>query len=224
MLVDIRPIDDSPLMGLILGKMAYLFMFLATGVLCLFYENLQNVIPGHPILSFLVLACGSMVLTFLIMRLVLIGAAFSALCGMFMLCVLFQMIIRAIKPDSTQYFILLTVIFSVICLPLCFFNLYFDTGCIYIRGLSCIVAGILNVLTSAFYVLVIRWAWEEYCPPQGGFVVEDKILYESIVGDFFGTPRGFASVPGAVIFYIAFAVICLGAFVATIIFRDKLKN
>jgi len=213
--------DDGPLIYIILGKMAYPFMFIATGIMCLTYKSLQNIIPGHPILSFLVLVCGVMVLTFLIMRLTLIGAAFSALCCMFMLCFLFQMIMGAIKPDSTQYFILLTVIFSVISLPLCYINLSFDSGCIHIRGISCIVAGILNALTAAFYILVIRGAWEDYRFSQGGIVIEDKILYNSFLGDIVGAPTGFASVPGAVMFYIVFAVICLGAFVATIIFLDN---
>ena len=214
--------DDSPLLAIILGKTAYPFMFIATGIMCSMYESLQNVIPGHLVLSFLVLACGVMVLTFLIMRLRLIGTAFSALCCMFILCFLFQMIMGAIEPNSTQYFILLTVIFSAISLPLCFFNLRFDTGCIHIRGLSCIVAGILNALTAAVYILVIKGAWEDYRFSQGGIVIADKILYNSFLGDIIGAPSGFASVPGAVMFYIVFAVICLGAFVATIIFRDKL--
>lgn len=216
--------DGSPLMALMLRKMAYPFMFIATGILCSMYESLQNVIPGHPILSFLVLACGAMVLTFLIMRLTLIGTAFSALCCMFILCVVFQIIMNAIKPDSVQYFILLTVIFSVISLRLCYLNLRFDTGRIRIRGVSCIVAGILNALTTALYILIIRGTWEDYRFSQGGIVVEDKILYDSIVGDIVGAPRGFASVPGAVAFYIVLAGICLGAFVATIIFRDKMND
>lgn len=216
--------DNSPLPIIILGKTAYPFMLIVTGILCSMYESLQNVIPGHPILSFLVLACGAMVLTFLIMRLALIGAAFSALCCMFILCVVFQIIMNAIKPDSVQYFILLTVIFSVICLTLCYFNLAWDSGCIYISGLSCIVAGILNTLSAAFYILIIRGIWEEYCIPNGGIVIEDKILYDSIVGDIVGAPRGFASVPGAVVFYIVFAVICIGVFVATVVFRDTIAR
>ena len=209
--------EDYSLLGIILSKMAYPFMFIVTGIMCLMYESLQNVIPGHPILSFLVLACGTMILTFLILRLTLIGAAFSALCCMFILCTVFMMIMGAIEPDSVQYFILLTVVFSAISLPLCFLNLRSGNGCIRIRGLSCIVAGILNALTAATYILVIRGTWEDYRFSQGGIVIEDKIL-----GDIIGTPMGFVSLPGAVAFYIVFAVLCLGTFVATIIFRDKL--
>lgn len=221
----VEPLEPeiSPLV-IILGKMAYLFIFIITGIMCLSHESLQNVIPGHPILSFLVLAFGAMVITFLIMRLILIGAAFSALCCMIILDIVYEMILNAISPDSVQYYILLTVIFSAISLPLCFFNLRCDTGCIHIRGLSCIVAGVLNALTAAQYILIIRCTWEDYCSPQGSLVIEDKILYDSFLGDIFGAPRGFASVPGAVIFYIVFAAICLGAFAATIIFRDKLTD
>lgn len=210
---------DLSLLGFILRNMVYPFMFIATGLMCLIYESLQNVIPGHPVLSFLVLACGMMVITFLIMQLELIGPALSALCCMFILCLAFGMIMNTIKPDSVQYFILLTVIFSAISLPLCFANLTNGSGRVYIRGLSCIVAGILNALTSALYILIIRSAWGECSFLQDSFVIKDKIVYDSILGDIFG---GFASVPGAVAFYIVFAVICLGTFAATIIFRDKL--
>lgn len=86
------------------------------------------------------------------------------------------------------------------------------------------VAGILNTLSAAFYILIIRGTWEEYCIPNGGIVIEDKILYDSIVGDIVAAPRGFASVPGAVMFYIVFAVICIGVFVATIVFRDTIAR
>lgn len=215
---------DIGLFGIILGKMAYPFMFIITGAMCLSHKSLQNVIPGHPILSFLVLAFGAMVLTFLIMRLVLIGAAFSALCCMMILHIVYEMILNALRPDSVQYYILITVIFSAISLLLCYLNLCSDWGCIHIRGLSCILAGILNALTAAQYILIIRVTWEDYCSPQGSLVIEDKILYDSFLGDTFGAPRGFASVPGAVVFYIVFAAICLGAFAATIIFRNELTK
>ena len=217
-------ICEHPFLGLMLGKMVFPFMFIVTGIMCLTYENFQNVIPGHPILSFLILECGMMVITHLISLLTLIGSALSALCCMFILSGVFAVITDFIELDSLQFFIFLTVIFSVISLPLCFINLIFDGGRWSIPGLSCIVAGILNALTSAFYILAIRRTWEVYCFPQGGIVVEDKILYDSIVGDIFGTPMGFASVPGAVAFYIISAVICLGAFMATIIFREKLTQ
>ena len=217
-----RASDDSPFLAVILGKTAYPFMFIVTGIMCSTFESLQNVIPGHPILSFLVLVCGVMVLTFLLMRLALIGASFSALCCMFILCVVFMLIVYAIKPDSVQYFVFLTVIFSAICLPLCYINLACDSGSIYIKGISCSVAGILNALTAGTYVLTIRGVWEEYYFSQRSVIIEDKILYDSVVGDIFGVPRGFASVPEAVVFYIVFAMICIGAFVATIIFRNKL--
>ena len=216
--------DSSPFVALMLRKMAFPFMLIATGIMCMANESLQNVIPGHPILSFLVLACGAMLLTFWITRLTLIGSAFSALCCMIILSFVFQMIMDAIEPDSKQYYILLTVIFSAISFVLCYLNLRFDTGCIRIYGLSCIVAGIMNALTAALYILIIRCTWEEYCIPSGGIIVEDKILYDSIVGDIVGAPRGFVSVPGAVAFYIVLAGICLGAFVATIIFRDQIND
>ena len=217
-------LEDHPLLLFILAKMAFPFMFFATGIMCLLLESFQNVIPGHPILSFLVLECGAMVLTHLITLLTLIGAAFSALCCMFILSSVFTIITDSIELDSLQYFILLTVIFSVISLPLCFLNLIFDGGRWSIPGLSCIVAGIMNALTAALYILAIRNAWVVYRLPQGGFVVEDKIVNDSILGEFVTSPSGFASVPGAVMFYIVFAVICLGAFVATIIFREKLDQ
>lgn len=213
--------DFNPFIAIIFGKTAYLFMLIATGIMCLIFENLQNIIPGHPILSFLILACGAMVLTFLIMQLELIGSAFSALCCMFLLCLLFGVITDALEPDSVQYYILLTVIFSAISLPLCYINLEWDSGRIYIRGLSCIVSGILNTLTSAIYILAIRISWQNCRFPQGDIVIEDKILH-SLLEDIIELPPGFASVPGAVVFYIVFSVICLGAFVATIIFRKKL--
>lgn len=216
--------DYNPLMVLMLTKMVYPFMFIVTGIMCMEHESLQNVIPGHPILSFLIMACGAMVLTFLITQLTLIGTALSALCCMFILSVVYQIIVNAIKPDSVQYFILLTVIFSAISLGLCYLNLRYETGRIRIRGVSCIVAGILNMLTAALYILIIRGRWEDYRFSQGGIVVEDKILYDSIVGEFFGAPRGFASVPGAVAFYIVLIGICLGAFVATIIFRNDMND
>lgn len=221
MWIEVVPVDDGPLIALILGKMAYPFMFIATGIMCLANKSLQNVIPGHPILSFLVLACGAMVLTFLIMQLVLIGSAFSALGCMIILSVLFYTIMCAIQPDSVQYFILLTVVFSAISLPLCYLNLSWDSGRIHIRGLSCIVAGILNAYTAAFYITTIGSAWEE-CPiSQGNILIENKILDDSIVANFLMFPSSFASVPGAVMFYIILAVICLGAFAATIIYDRK---
>ena len=217
--------DENPILGFIFQNMAYPFMFIATGLMCIIYESLQNVIPGHPLLSFLVLACGAMVLTFLIMLLELIGPAFSAFCCMLMLCLVFGMIMNAIKPDTVQYFILLTVVFSVISLPLCFFNLTSGGGHVYIPGLSCIVAGILNALTAALYILIIRSAWGECSFPRDSIVIEDQILHDSILGDIFGgVPGGFASAPGAVVFYIVFAMICLGTFVATIICREKIKQ
>lgn len=204
--------------------MPYLFMFFATVWMCVSRESLQNVIPGHPILSFLVLAFGTMVLTFLIMFLALIGTAFSAFCCMFILGLVYVTIVAAIEPDSVQYFILLTVIFSAFSLPLCYINLKSGVGGIRIPVLSCIVAGILNANTVAFYILIIREAWEECHLTKGEIVIEEKILnnsyWEYILGEF----NGFASVPGAVVFYIAFAVICLGAFVLTIIFREKLAS
>lgn len=222
MWVEIREVNYDPeLFGLVLGRMAYPFMFIFTGIMCLSNKSLQNVIPGHPMLSFLVLACGAMVLTFLLRQFVMVGAAFSALCCMIMLCVLFALIMYYIKPDSVQYFILVTVIFSAIAFPLCFYNLRSGCGHIQIRWISCIVAGMLNVLTAALYILVIRNTWEAYRFPEGNFGVEDKILQDSIVGRFVA-PQGFASASGEVVFYIVLAAICLGAFGATIIFRDKI--
>lgn len=214
--------EFDPFIAVIFGKTAYLFMFIATGLMCMGFESLQNIIPGHPILSFLVLACGAMVMTFLIMQLSLIGPAFSALCCMFLLCVVFGMITGALEPDSVQYFILLTVIFSAISLPLCYINLKWNSGRLCIRGVSCIVAGVLNTLTSAIYILGIRVSWQNCRLPQGDIVIEDKIL-NRLLEDIIELPPGFASVPGAVVFYIIFTVICLGAFVATIILRDKLS-
>lgn len=212
---------EHPFWGLMLGKMAYPFMFIAAFMMCPIF----NVIPGHPILSFLlsflIVECGAMVLTHLIMLLTLIGAAFSALCCMFLLGIVFLVIMTIIGPDSVQYFILLTAIFSAISLPLCFLNLIFDGGRRSIPGLSCIVAGILNAHTAAIYILVLRGAWEVSCFPKSDIVIEDKILYNSYLGGIIDTPFKFASVPGAVVFYIVFAVICLGAFVATILFRKK---
>lgn len=210
------------ILSMSIKKAAYPFMLIATGLLCMYKESLQNVIPGHPILSFLVLAFSAMVLTFFIMQFTLIGPAFSALCCMFILGVVFHAIMNAIKPDSVQYYILLTVVFSAISLPLCLNNLFSNSGMINIPWFSCIVAGILNTLTSVIYIMVIRITWEGYRFPQNDYVIKDKILYESFLGDFFGGPSGFASVPGMVIFYIVFAAVCLGAFVATIIFRDEI--
>ena len=202
--------------------MPYIFMFFATFVLCIAYESLQNVIPGHPIISFLVLAFGAMVLTFLISLLSLIGSAFSAFCCMFLLGCLFVVIIQSIKPDSMQYFILLAVIFSAISLPLCFINLTSGFGATGIPGLSCIIAGILNAHTAAFYILTIEEAWSE-CPfPKGEFVIQDKILNNTYLVAFYGR-LGFRSVLGAVMFYIIFAAGFLGAFVATIILRDRIR-
>lgn len=219
----IREVDDysDELFALILGRMAYPFMFIFTIIMCLSNKSLQNVIPGHPMLSFLVLACGAMMLTFLLGQFVMVGAAFSALCCMIMLCVLFALIMYYIKPDSVQYFVLVTVIFSAIAFPLCFYNLRNGSGRIQIRWISCIVAGILNMFTAALYTLVIRSMWEDYRFPEGNFGVEDKILQDSIVGNLVA-PKGFASASGEVVFYIVLAAICLGAFVATIIFRDKI--
>lgn len=219
-------ICKHPFLGLILGKMAYPFMFIATGMMCLTYESFQNVIPGHPLLSFLILECGAMVLTHLIMLLSLIGAAFSSFCCMFILGIVFQMIMSSIEPDSVQYFILLVVIFSAISLPLCFLNLIFNDGRWSIPRLSCIVAGILNAHTAAFYILIIRDTWEMSPFPTGNSnnIIPDKILYNSYLGDIIGAPSGFASIPGAVAFYIVFTVICFGAFVATFIFRERLNH
>lgn len=219
-------VANHPILALMLGKMVYPFMFFFTFIMCLSYESFQNVIPGHPIVSFLVLECGAMVLTHLISLFTFIGAAFSALCCMFILSGVFTLILDSLEPDSLQYCILLIVIFSAISLPLSFINLIFDGGRWSIPGLSYIVAGILNALTSAIYILAIRSAWEVYCTTKGDLpIVEDKILSNSFLGDIFGgVPGGFASAPGAVVFYIVFAMICLGTFVATIICREKIKQ
>lgn len=218
--IEIIP-DGDGFWGFILGNMAYPFVFFATVWMCVSHESLQNVIPGHPILSFLILACGAMVLTFLFLQLSLIGPAFSAFCCMFILGLVYVTIVAAIGPDSVQFFILLTVIFSAISLPLCLMNLS-SRGEIRIPWLSCIVAGILNAHTAAFYILIIREAWGESPFPKGDIVIEEKILnnsyWEYILGEF----DGFASVSGAVMFYIVFSAICIGAFVLTIIKRDKL--
>lgn len=180
--------------------MPYIFMFLATGIMCLTNENLLNVIPGHPIISFLVLAFGAMVLAYLIMLLALIGSAFSMFCCTFILGTAFISIINAIRPDSIQYFILLTVIFSAFALPLCFLSLKAGIGRIRIPWLSCIVAGILNALSAALYIEIIIEAWDSTPMPRNSTTI------------------------GKVVLYIVFAVVFIGAFVLTIHFRDELED
>lgn len=209
--------------GIIFLYMIYPFMFLATIAMCVSSEPLQNVIPGHPLLSFLVVACGVMVLTFLIMQLDLIGSAFSALCCMILLCAVFEVILSFTRPDSVQYYILVTVIFSAICIPLCLANLKNGSGGVGIKGVSCTVAGILNVITVAIYILIIKTGWEVFCVPEGTLVIESTFLENSFLGEleFFPIPE-FASMPGAVTFYIVLAVICIGVFAASIIFRNRL--
>ena len=220
--VYVEPDSGEGILGFILANMAYPFMFIVTIFMCLSHKSLQNVIPGHPILSFLVLAFGAMVLTFLIMRLALIGSAFSAFCCMFILGLLYAIIVVAIGPDSVQYFILLTVIFSAISLPLTALNLISSIGGFLIPGLSYIVAGVINAHTAAFYILIIIDVWQECGFQKGDIVIEDKFLNHSYWAYIFGDFLEFASVPGAVMFYIVFAAVCLGAFAATIILGKKL--
>lgn len=209
--------------------LAYPVMLFATAMIWQKYDFLQNLIPGHFIISLLVLECGAVILTFLIMLLKLIGPAFSTLGCMFMLCFILEMVRLAVKPDSVQFFVLIAVIYSAITFTLCYITL---TSKIVVDGLevprteipvlSWIVAGLLNAFSAALYIMEIRGVWEDYRFPQGDYVVEDKILTNSILGDICGGPCGFASVPGAVVFYIVFAVVCLGAFCVTFICRKDL--
>lgn len=187
---------------IVFTSLPYVCMIILSTLLFLALEGLQNLIPGHGVMSYISVLAVFLFITFLLTRIKQISFSFVILCCTFLLCFIFAIYANGARPDSIAYCIFVSVAFSVVLFVAVGLNLvkYGQENEEIRNWFFSIVAGILNALTVSCYIIAVGLLWDSYFT-----------LMSDEAGAVFGT-----------IHFILLALGSLTAFVLTILFDRKL--